>query len=63
MALRWEYEVGPLKMNFRVLMEPKGFLRIIIAVSGRLESIKSGRLLVLSSLDLGRQCACVVVEH
>lgn len=34
--VQWEVEVGPLKLNFRVLLEPKGFLRIIIAVSDRL---------------------------
>lgn len=33
MAVKLEYEVGPLTLNFRVLLEPKGFLRIIIAVS------------------------------
>ena len=27
-----EFKVGPLTVNFRVLLEPKGFLRIIILV-------------------------------
>ena len=31
--VQWEHKVGPLTLNFRVLLEPKGFLRIIIAVS------------------------------
>lgn len=31
--VEWERKVGPLTLNFRVLLEPKGFLRIIIAVS------------------------------
>ena len=31
--VKWEYQVGPVTFNFRVLLEPKGFLRIIIAVS------------------------------
>ena len=39
--VKWEYDVGPLKLNFRVLLEPKGFLRIIIAVSDRLAYIVS----------------------
>ena len=33
MAVKWEYEVGPLTINFRALVEPKGFLRIIMVVS------------------------------
>ena len=33
MAGKWEYEIGPLTANFRVLMEPKGFLRIVMVVS------------------------------
>lgn len=33
MAVQWEYRVGPLTLNFRVLLEPKGFLRIIMVVS------------------------------
>ena len=31
--VQWEYDLGPLKVNFRVLLEPKGFLRIIVFVS------------------------------
>lgn len=31
--VKWEYKVGPLTVNFRVLLEPKGFLRIIVLVS------------------------------
>ncbi len=33
--VEWEYKVGPLTINFRVLLEPKGFLRIILFVSYR----------------------------
>lgn len=29
-----EFKVGPLTINLRVLLEPKGFLRIILLVSG-----------------------------
>ena len=43
--VKWEYEVGPLKLNFRVLLEPKGFLRIIIAVSDQI-SLHSVRFLI-----------------
>ena len=32
MAVKWEYEVGPLTVNFRVLVEPKGFLRLVMVV-------------------------------
>lgn len=31
--VQWEYKVGPLTVNFRVLLEPKGFLRIVLLVS------------------------------
>ncbi len=31
--VKLEYEVGPLTVNLRVLLEPKGFLRIILLVS------------------------------
>lgn len=30
--VQWEYKVGPLTVNFRVLLEPKGFLRIIVLI-------------------------------
>ena len=43
MAVKWEYKVGPITANFRVLLEPKGFLRIIMVVSklpGALRSCK-----------------------
>lgn len=33
MAVKWEYELGPLTVNLRVLLEPKGFIRIIMMVS------------------------------
>lgn len=32
MAVKWEYKVGPLTINFRALLEPKGFLRILTVV-------------------------------
>lgn len=32
MAVQWEYKVGPLTINFRALLEPKGFLRILMVV-------------------------------
>ncbi|CAI8014674.1 Synaptophysin [Geodia barretti] len=32
MAVKWEYQVGPLTLNFRVLLEPKGFLRILMVI-------------------------------
>ena len=31
-----EFKAGPLTVNFRVLLEPKGFLRIIVFVSSQL---------------------------
>ena len=31
--VKTEFELGPLKVNLRVLLEPKGFLRIIVFVS------------------------------
>ena len=33
MAVKWESKLGPLTFNFRVLLEPKGFLRILMVVS------------------------------
>lgn len=32
MAVQWEYKVGPLTINFRALLEPKGFLRILMVI-------------------------------
>ncbi len=34
--MKWEYKCGPLTINFRILVEPKGFLRIIMLVRPRL---------------------------
>ena len=41
----WEYEAGPVKANFHVLIEPKGFLRIIMVVSRRFRAalVEAGR--------------------
>jgi hypothetical protein len=32
MAVKWEYKLGPLTLNFRVLLESKGFLRILMVI-------------------------------
>ena len=45
MAFKSEYKVGHMVINLRVLMEPKGFLRIIMMVSrwkGGIESVVWG---------------------
>ena len=41
--MQWEYKVGPLTVNFRVLAEPKGFLRIVLFVSCLLDCNIEGR--------------------
>ena len=49
MAVKWEYEVGPLTLNFRVLLEPKGFLRIVMVVSDLGDRARARYLCVLAT--------------